>query len=101
VSGLLALSSGSAAETRTLGDYRGHLAGVAYTGGPVEFVGADGVWVPEGTPRRRLAALAPALGRAAGPWRHRAALRRPPGWLAADRALVLPARGRRGRHRAR
>lgn len=63
MSRLVALCSGSAAETRTLGDprYRGYLADVAYTGGPVDLDGADGVWVPEGTPRRRLTALAPEL----------------------------------------
>jgi len=63
VSRLVALTSGSAAETHTFTEprYRGQLADVAYTGAPVDLAGADGVWVPEGTPRRRLAALAPEL----------------------------------------
>lgn len=65
---LLALSSGSAAEDRTWSDprYRDWLAGVAYTGHVSGDAGrwrddVDGVWVPEGTPRRRLQALAPRL----------------------------------------
>ncbi|MGQ0777934.1 MAG: hypothetical protein ACT4NY_26580 [Pseudonocardiales bacterium] len=58
---LLALSSGSAAETRTFAAYRGWLANVIDTRHGASLDGADVVWVPEGTPRRRLAALAPAL----------------------------------------
>lgn len=65
MSRLVALSSGSAAEARTLGEprYRARLAAVAYTGdaGAAWPEPVDGVWVPEGTPRRRLAALAPRL----------------------------------------
>lgn len=61
MSGLVALDSGSAAEARTFDKYRDHLAAVAYTGGPVTLDDAEGAWVPEGTPRRRLAALVPAL----------------------------------------
>lgn len=63
MSGLVALTSGSAAETTTFaeGRYRDRLAGVAYTADPVDLDGAGGVWVPEGTPRRRLLALAPKL----------------------------------------
>lgn len=62
---LVALSSGSAAEARTFSDprYRTRLAGLAYSGGDGHDLGddVDGVWVPEGTPRRRLTALAPRL----------------------------------------
>lgn len=61
MSRLVAVSSGSAAETRTLDDHREHLAGVVYTGEPADLADADAVWVPEGTPRRRLAALTPVL----------------------------------------
>lgn len=63
MSGLMALTSGSAAETTTFAEprYRQRLAGVAYTGKDEPFDEADGVWVPEGTPRRRLRALAPRL----------------------------------------
>ena len=64
-SGLVALTSGSAAETTTLGEprYRDRLAGVVYTGQPPgsRLDGAGAVWVPEGTPRRRMIAFAPAL----------------------------------------
>lgn len=64
---LVALSSGSAAEARTLGEprYRSRLAAVAYTGAEGDGWpdAVDGVWVPEGTPRRRLAALVPRLDR--------------------------------------
>ncbi len=68
---VFALDSGSAAETRTFAAYRHWLADVVDTryidtcyidtwyGAPL--ADADVVWVPEGTPRRRLAALAPAL----------------------------------------
>ncbi|MFN2495317.1 MAG: hypothetical protein ABR608_05340 [Pseudonocardiaceae bacterium] len=58
---LLALSSGSAAETRTFGTYRRWLADVVDTRHSASLAGADVVWVPEGTPRARLAALTPAL----------------------------------------
>ncbi|MGH8998652.1 MAG: hypothetical protein ACRDY7_04605 [Acidimicrobiia bacterium] len=65
---LVALSSGSAAEERTWSEprYRQWLAGVAYTGGEAGAADAwdghaGGVWVPEGTPRRRLRKLAPRL----------------------------------------
>lgn len=57
---LVAVSSGSAAETRTFSDHREQLADVVYSG-DADLRGADVVWVPEGTPRRRLAALAPGL----------------------------------------
>lgn len=60
---LVAVSSGSAAESQTLDGYRTHLHGVVYTGAPVDLEDADAVWVPEGTPRRRLTALAPELER--------------------------------------
>ena len=64
MSSLVALSSGSAAETRTWSEprYRRFLADVVYTGGgagPLDSAGA--VWVPEGTPRRRMAAVAAGL----------------------------------------
>lgn len=58
---LLALTSGSAAETRTFAAYRGWFADVIDTRRGASLDGADVVWVPEGTPLRRLAALAPAL----------------------------------------
>lgn len=60
---LVALSSGSAAETRTFDDpgHRAHLAEVSYTGAEPDLGTADAVWVPEGTPRRRLRTLAPRL----------------------------------------
>jgi hypothetical protein len=64
VSALVAVSSGSAAETRTFTEsrYATRLAAVTYTGGPApELDGAAAVWVPEGTPQRRLRALAPRL----------------------------------------
>lgn len=61
MSGILALTSGSAAETRTFDEYAEQLAGVAYTGDPVDLADAGAVWVPEGTPRRRMAALTPVL----------------------------------------
>lgn len=67
MSRLGAVTSGSAAETRTFGvpRYREQLVAVAYTGNPVEVDdlanAAAGIWVPEGTPRRRLKALAPRL----------------------------------------
>lgn len=73
MTGLVALTSGSAAETTTYADPRfaAHLAAVAYTGAdpgtPAAVPGAAGietaeaVWVPEGTPRRRMRALAPRL----------------------------------------
>jgi hypothetical protein len=63
VTGLVALCSGSGAEVHTFAEsrYREQLTGVGYTGGTVELNGADGVWVPEGTPRRRLAAHAAGL----------------------------------------
>jgi hypothetical protein len=67
VTRLVALSTGSAAEERTFSEprYRTWLAGVAYSGGAGHGLGddVDGVWVPEGTPRRRLTALAPRLER--------------------------------------
>jgi hypothetical protein len=62
--GIVALTSGSAAETATLAEprYRERLAGVVYTGdGPDALADAAAVWVPEGTPRRRMRAFAPAL----------------------------------------
>lgn len=58
---VLALASGSAAETRTFAAYRRWLVDVVDTRHAVALAGADVVWVPEGTPRRRLTALAPAL----------------------------------------
>ncbi len=65
MSRLVALSSGSAAEGHTFDEprYRARLAAVVDTldaraGWPDT---VDGVWVPEGTPRRRLTALAPRL----------------------------------------
>ncbi len=60
---MIALSSGSAAETVTFADrrFRAHLSGVAYTGDRPDLGGAEVVWVPEGTPRRRLRALAAQL----------------------------------------
>lgn len=61
---LVALTSGSAAETATLTEprYRERLAGVVYTGDdPGALAAADAVWVPEGTPRRRMRRFAPAL----------------------------------------
>lgn len=60
---LVALSSGSAAETTTFGDprYLGHLAEVVYSGAGPDLAGADAVWVPEGTPRRRMRAAATQL----------------------------------------
>lgn len=63
---LVALSSGSAAETRTCSEprYRRLLADVVYTGvldGAAPLNSARAVWVPEGTPRRRVAAVAPSL----------------------------------------
>jgi hypothetical protein len=66
VTGLVALSSGSAAETATLEHprFRHLLDAVVYTGPGADTAALDGaaaVWVPEGTPRRRLRALAPAL----------------------------------------
>lgn len=63
MSGLLALTSGSAAETTTFTEprYRERLAAVAYTGSDEALGEVDGVWVPEGTPRRRLLRLAPRL----------------------------------------
>lgn len=73
MTGLLALSSGSAAESVTFAEpaYRAHLTGVAYTGADAEastgtgaagsLASAGAVWVPEGTPRRRLLVLAPQL----------------------------------------
>ncbi|MHA6782590.1 hypothetical protein ACVGOW_16595 [Pseudonocardia saturnea] len=69
MTGLVALTSGSAAETTTYADPRfaAHLAGIAYTGpaaaaSDLTAVGSAGaVWVPEGTPRRRMHALAPRL----------------------------------------
>ncbi|HVL84256.1 MAG TPA: hypothetical protein VM367_08250 [Pseudonocardia sp.] len=66
MTGLVALSSGSAAETATLEHprFRHLLDAVVYTGPGADTAALDGaaaVWVPEGTPRRRLRALAPAL----------------------------------------
>ncbi len=63
MTGLVALCSGSGAEVHTFAEsrYREQLTGVVYTGGTVELNGADGVWIPEGTPRRRLAAHAAGL----------------------------------------
>lgn len=64
---LVALTSGSAAETVTFDEprHRAHLAGVVYTGdaalGGPALDDADGVWVPEGTPRRRMRGLAARL----------------------------------------
>lgn len=72
MSRFLALDNGSAAEQRALSEprYRSWLSGTFYTGDPDVSTHdgqgwADdvaGVWVPEGTPRRRLLALAPRLG---------------------------------------
>ncbi len=58
---VVALHSGSAAETRTFAAYRCRLADVVDTRHGATLHDADVVWVPEGTPRRRLTALAPAL----------------------------------------
>ena len=58
---VVALHSGSAAETRTFAAYRCRLADVVDTRHGAVLHDADVVWVPEGTPRRRLTALAPAL----------------------------------------
>ncbi|MDQ4010937.1 MAG: hypothetical protein M3228_09630 [Actinomycetota bacterium] len=58
---VVALHSGSAAETRTFAAYRQRLADVVDTRHGPALPDADVVWVPEGTPRRRLAALTPAL----------------------------------------
>lgn len=59
---VVALHSGSAAETRTFAAYRHRLADVVDTRhGAALLHDADVVWVPEGTPRRRLATLATAL----------------------------------------
>lgn len=63
--GLVALTSGSAAEAVTFAEprHRDRLDAVVYTGGPhrTAIDAADAVWVPEGTPRRRLGGLVPAL----------------------------------------
>jgi hypothetical protein len=58
---VVALHSGSAAETRTFAAYRCRLADVVDTRHGAALLDADVVWVPEGTPRRRLTALAPTL----------------------------------------
>jgi hypothetical protein len=68
---VLALCSGSAAETRTLAAYRGRITDVLHTRHSADpanadlveaaLADADVVWVPEGTPQRRLLGLAPAL----------------------------------------
>ncbi len=58
---VVALHSGSAAETRTFAAYRHRLADVVDTWHGAALPEADVVWVPEGIPRRRLAALTPAL----------------------------------------
>jgi hypothetical protein len=58
---VVALASGSAAETRTFATYRRCLTDVVDTRHAASLTGADVVWVPEGTPRRRLAAFVPAL----------------------------------------
>jgi hypothetical protein len=66
---VVALCSGSAAETRTFAAYRGWLSDVIDTRRSdvidtrhgANLGDADVVWVPEGTPRRRLAALVPVL----------------------------------------
>lgn len=69
MTGLVALTSGSTAETATLAAprIRALLDAVVYTGdgpsapGTAALDTAAVVWVPEGTPRRRLRAVAPAL----------------------------------------
>ncbi len=68
---VLALCSGSAAEIRTFAAYRDRLTDLLHTQHSADpangeltkaaLADADVVWVPEGTPRRRLAGLAPAL----------------------------------------
>ena len=65
MTGLVALTSGSAAETATFAEpqHRAHLYAVVYTGetGSSAIDDAMAVWVPEGTPKRRLSRLAPQL----------------------------------------
>ncbi|UXA13565.1 hypothetical protein KXD97_07120 [Mycobacterium sp. SMC-8] len=65
MTGLVALTSGSAAETATFAepDHRAHLDAVVYTGSTDHSAidDAQAVWVPEGTPKRRLSRLAPQL----------------------------------------
>lgn len=63
MTGLIALTSGSAPETVTFGAarYRSRLLDVSYTGSEADLSAASVVWVPEGTPRRRMRALEPSL----------------------------------------
>ncbi|BBZ01505.1 hypothetical protein MCHIJ_09420 [Mycolicibacterium chitae] len=64
MTGLVALTSGSAAETATFAEprHRAHLDAVVYTGATGNSIDdAAAVWVPEGTPKRRLSRLAPQL----------------------------------------
>lgn len=61
MNGLVALTSGSAVEERTHAAYAAHLAGIVYTGQPEGLPPGGVVWLPEGTPRRRLAAMVPQL----------------------------------------
>lgn len=64
MTGLVALTSGSAAEAATFSEprFRRHLDEVVYSGGTSPVLdSAAAVWVPEGTPMRRLSRLAPQL----------------------------------------
>ncbi|MGQ0631059.1 MAG: hypothetical protein ACT4P1_08440 [Sporichthyaceae bacterium] len=63
MTGLIALTSGSTPETVTFGTarYRSRLRDVSYSGADPDLSAASAVWVPEGTPRRRMRALIPGL----------------------------------------